>query len=167
MVYLEMEQGLCTGVKIGEHTILTAQHCFDLGGKLTQVNDRKCGGGILYRDGNDHVIVRTFCPVPGKAAKVGKVPPIGTEVYLWGNPIGMRSMLRVGKVAGELNDGECTPCIVFDINVWQGDSGGAYFDSTGKIVAIVYGYWGDRTRLWRLGISKPITFTKKQLGDNE
>lgn len=167
MLALRMEGGTCTGVKIGEHTMLTAQHCFDEGGTLARVNDKECSGGILYKDGGDTVQVRTSCRLPGIAAKVGKVPPVGTEIYIWGNPLDMRNLLRIGHVAGTFTGEECQPCDVFDINIWNGDSGGGYFDSKGKVIAIVYGTRGPVKRNWNMAISMPIKFTKKQLEDNE
>lgn len=162
MLFLRMEGGTCTGVIVGRHTLLTATHCIALGGALKQVNDMDVDATIIANDGHDHVLIRVNRVLKGRVAKITKLPPVGARVYLWGNPFDLRSVLRLGTVAGRYMDDHEGEFDLIDVNVGSGDSGGAYFDSRGNVVAIVYGdYSADGG--FRIGITHPFAFQPHQI----
>lgn len=172
MVFLRMEKGTCTGVVVGKYTILTATHCVEKGGDLKEVDDERIHVMRMVKDKHDHTLVYLRSEITGKRiAQLGRMPGPGSEVYLWGNPSDMRTQLRIGRVAGqlgvELGRKLKMPfyTTTIDINGWHGDSGGAYFDSTGRIVGLVYGSYVVRNIYgsWSLGLAQPIEFSHDQI----
>jgi hypothetical protein len=160
-VYLKLSNGACTGTIIGRRAILTATHCLEDGRRLVAVNDRPMEGRIIANDGNDHVILLTTRPIEGRIAKVSLAPPAnGQDLYLWGNTLGGRAMLRRGYMLGRYKD-----YLLFDIDSWYGDSGAGVFDRHGNVVAVVYGGAGENSPVGsiKLMLAEPIAFTEAHL----
>lgn len=156
--------GSCTGSKVAPHTLLSAGHCFIEGRELAMVNDTMSEGKVVADDGNDHVFVRVPHELPGRIAKIAPPPPAGTEVYIWGNPRGLRNVLRVGRLAGVgvmPHTPYKQPVAFIDINTGPGDSGAGYFDAHGNIVAVVSGDYAPP--LFQIAYALPIAFTPAQL----
>lgn len=168
-VYVGLTGGHCSGFKKSDHILVTAAHCTEDGNTLDNINGHECSGDVVADDGNDHVMIRTGCIVPGvPAVMTTEMPMIGDQVYEWGNPMDMQFQLRVGRVAGLHGDGEmhCVPCISFDMNIWHGDSGAGVFDMKGRVFTLVYAYHTDdriAPRAWRMAISQPFAFTPEQM----
>jgi S1-C subfamily serine protease len=163
-VFVRMTGGTCSGTLYkNNHTIVTAMHCVHLGGPIVQVNDIPVDAQVIASDGHDHILVHLDRDIAGRPTEFAPMPPAGAEVYIWGNPLDFRSLLRVGHVAGKYRlDGDLYD--VFDMNTWHGDSGAAFFDAKGRIVAINEGVRYDTAESgWSMVIAQPMTFTPGQL----
>lgn len=164
-LFLRMQMGSCTGALYGpsHHVVLTALHCINLGGPLMQVNDKDVDAQVLSIDGHDHVFIHVDQYLPGRPTEIAEMPPAGTEVYIWGNPVDFRSLLRVGRVAGKYRNGDATYDVI-DISTWHGDSGGAFFDARGNVVALTWGIrFEEGEGGWDMAIGQPFAFTPAQL----
>lgn len=162
---LELDGSVCTGVAIGPNALLTAAHCFgDTTVGAMKINGKPAGFAIAANDGHDHVIVRVSSRLH-HLALIGPMPPAGTFVYLWGNPLGLEGVLRTGRLAGEIDclgkpKGTCTMVLV-DIHATFGDSGAAIFDAQGRIVTLQSG--GISARGWTMPYAYRLHFTPEQL----
>lgn len=169
-VHLVFQTAGCTGTVYGrsKHVILTAMHCIHQGGPLALVDGKPVTAQVMSTDGHDHIFLRVDQPMSKPGATIGPMPAPGSEVYIWGNPADMESQLRIGHVAGRWSYGG-TIFDTIDINSWHGDSGGAFFDQTGHIVAITYGHDEDNDEggSWKMGIVEPFAFTPAQLREAE
>lgn len=163
-LFLELEGAVCTGTLIHRHGILTATHCIAGNRRLLKVNGVAVTARVVANDGNDHVIIRTVEPIPGRVARIAHAPAVGEGVYLWGNPMTIQGMLRKGYLAGLMVvDGRTI--YLFDLNGWHGDSGGAMFNDRGEVVAVVWAGFGEsRGQLdFKLIAAMPIKFTPSQI----
>lgn len=163
---VDFKDGSCSGVKVGDHTAITAFHCFK-DDKFVGINGVPMRGEVIANDGYDHVLLVVEDELPGKAVKIAPhVPPPGTQVYTWGNPGATERQLRIGHVAGVWVAADGTFFHTYDLNNWHGDSGGPIFNMQGELVAIHYGYYYDTTPYgasFRLTLSEPFHFTEAQL----
>jgi len=167
-VFVELEQGHCTGV-MWEDTrhILTATHCVEGNNKIKAVTTYRggrveMGGTVIANDGSDHVKVRMDRALKGRPAKMAPMPPPGTPVYIVGNPANFRFLLRTGMVTGQYVSTEGVLYDTLDISMWHGDSGGAIFDKDGNIVGMCAAYNGDYNPFsrqgWMVQLSQPWAF---------
>lgn len=146
-VRLQWADTLCSGVATGPHTIITAAHCV-VGmkpGAIT-VNDVEGVWSLVTDDGSDHVLIHVSQLQRHPTPIVAHTFYSGEVLYIWGNPQGVRAVLRLGHVAGML-DGDDEWCIAtmraktcsviyFDANMTNGDSGGGFFDERGELVGL-------------------------------
>lgn len=157
--------GGCSATVVGENLLLTAAHCFgdDLGSPIVVDGRRVANWRIMADDGADHVLVWVGVKLNRPAAKLCKVrPELGDELHVWGNPMQMHELLRVGRYLGRGTlDGVTFD--LFDMNTWHGDSGAALFTGRGCIAGVVMGAYGDRARsfAWRIGLARPLAFDPK------
>lgn len=167
-VEIETASSGCSATVYGRshHVILTAMHCIAGSGPIVAIDGKAVTTQVMSTDGADHIFVHVdqYLPQPGAVIDT-RYPAVGSEVYIWGNPADMRMQLRVGRIAGEyVYNGVQYHCI--DINTWHGDSGGAFFDANGHIVAVVFGHNpdvdGDGTT-WMMRLARPLAFTPDQL----
>lgn len=131
-VRIETEASVCTATAVGRYTLLTARHCLSVEQGTLSIDGQKAAYELLADDGKDHVLIRVSLP-QASVASLGPKPSAGDVVYKWGNPMGLRRILIVGRVAGWLGDGT----MLIDSTGFKGDSGAAYFDSQGRIVGVV------------------------------
>lgn len=140
---LPVERGaICSATAIGPHALLTANHC-DLGATTVSVDGNPAAITERITDGYDHMIFMVNITF-GSWAKFGKMPKVGDEVWLRGNPDGLNQLVRHGIYSGiifEQSENMLRAISMFDINGWHGDSGSAIFDKHGKIIAVTsYGF---------------------------
>lgn len=131
-VRIETEASVCTATAVGRYTLLTARHCLAVEKGALSIDGQKAAYELLADDGKDHVLIRVSLKQASVAA-LGPKPRAGDVVYKWGNPMGLRRILIIGRVAGWLGDGT----MLIDSTGFKGDSGAAYFDSRGRIVGVV------------------------------
>jgi hypothetical protein len=129
-LHLGLTDGNCSGTSIGHKLILTASHCFNSGHLLT-VNDQPVNVESYRDDGADHRVIVLDTDFP-PYAKFGKAPKQGDRAFMYGNPIGLRDVLRRGSVLGVSGYG-----YVLDITVGWGDSGAAVFNDRGEVIGVV------------------------------
>lgn len=151
-VRLEIGDGVCSGTYIGPSTILTARHCFDTDAGVVSIDGVRAGFALLAEDGKDHVMLRVTVKSRQWAAQ-GDKPRQGDEVFKRGNPLGLKDVVIVGRVAGWLDDGS----MLLDMTGWKGDSGSALFDKRGRIVGVVSAIGGQS--VFYLMIAHPMAFT--------
>ena len=92
------DDGICSGTAIGQHTLLSAAHCFaDI--KTLTVNGHLVKILALVSDNHDHELVRIdrlFTHI----ATFGPAPDPGDLVFMYGAPAGIQDQLQVGRVSG-------------------------------------------------------------------
>ena len=124
------DDGICSGTAIGQHTLLSAAHCFENIKTLT-VNGRPTKILAMVSDNHDHELVR-IDRVFTHIATFGPTPDPGDLVFMYGAPAGIQDQLQVGRVSG--HRGKYT---LYDVTSFLGDSGAAIFDEQGRIVGVV------------------------------
>lgn len=133
-VALEFNDGTCSGTVVAPSVILTASHCFGERTILLTVNREPVEVVEIAHDGADHALVTVNRTFPQWARLAGE-PSQGDAVFFYGNPIGLRDLLRRGYVMG--TDGRF---VFTDIMSGPGDSGAGVFNQNGELVGVVYGY---------------------------
>ena len=155
----------CSGTAVGRYTVLSASHCFDSNTREIQANGRVCKVWKIVHDGNDHALLTVSCEFKAwayltRAAKAGKEPKVGTDIFVWGNPYMFSDILRFGNVAGHQD--KAMPGMgraqLHNFNGWAGDSGAAIFNMRGNIVAVV----SIGSQPYRLMGSFPLNFSRAQ-----
>lgn len=130
-IRLGFDKGICSGTSIGPHKILSASHCWNMGGALVSVNGYPVTSVQRWDDGRDHTIVvvtqtfRQWATVRGKLTQ-------GQAISFYGNAVGLHDLYRRGYVAGV--DGST---VLIDCMVGHGDSGAGLFDARGYLVGVV------------------------------
>lgn len=154
----DKEAGGCTATAIGPHALLTAQHCdvdapdgseikifVDVDGKPRYSTPTPYAIVAKKFDGSDHMILLLSGPTFQDVMPYVTAPPLqGESVLWWGNPAGVRDMLREGYVMGA-SPAPVPPSGADIQTLWYvdapsipGDSGSAVVDATdGHLVCIV------------------------------
>jgi hypothetical protein len=151
---------------IGSRTVLTATHCFhgDTGsptvsGKTVTVVERR-------DDGADHslLFVAEILPQPPAKLATRKLES-GDSIRIWGNPGGLRDVLRNGQIVAFQNDAGQLPWVLADLNVYPGDSGAGIFDDDGRLVSTLFGLYNltDGTSSAKFMIFSPLVFDAETL----
>ena len=150
----------CSGTAVARNVILTASHCFpEAQPKTLLANGELCEIRRIIKDTTDHALVTVGGCKFKVTAKVGKPAKVGDRVFTWSSPYVFRGLLIFGTVAG-MAPGELikAPTTLYDLNLWQGSSGGGIFNERGELVAVV----SIGTRPYRLMGSFPMGFTARQ-----
>lgn len=146
---LEFEGGgTCSGTFLAPRMLLTASHCFDGVRPLVEVNKHPVNVVSIRHDGADHALLVLDVDFPAWVS-IGPSPAQGDEVYFYGNPSGLRDLLRRGVIAGTNEH-----FIFADITVGHGDSGAGVFNRHGELVGVVAGY--GENRAFHMGTLRPI-----------
>jgi S1-C subfamily serine protease len=146
VVRLEFPGGsVCSGTAISRSAFLGAAHCFGAEEGEASVNGKPAKYKVVANDGADHVLVTVDKPFTVWARMSARKPSQGDEVFVHGNPAGIKDMLRVGRVAGW--DGDT---MAIDLLGWFGDSGAAVFNEDGRIVGVVSRMYPGNQYYWRL-----------------
>ena len=171
-----LDRASCSATAIGPHALLTASHCEEPTDKVLVDGDETRVLGIL-RDDKDHSILLVEQHFTRYASFATEKPKQGDDVFIFGNPAGKLGIFRKGYVAGfdkqatnflEEAFGGGEDEIYYDFNGWMGDSGGAIFDATGKIQAVVSvaDLTPSRSKDWptfKLMGAFPLAFTPEQI----
>lgn len=151
-VRIEVGDGVCSATYIGPQTILTARHCLPTDAGVIEIDGERAGFALLADDGKDHVMVRVTVRRSQWAVQ-GRKPRQGDQVFKHGNPLGLKNVLIVGRVAGWLDNG----AMLLDMSGYKGDSGSALFDRRGRIVGVVSAIGGAQA--FYLLIAFPLEFS--------
>lgn len=156
---LEFEMGWCSGTAVGKYTLLTATHCLGAGA-LQKVNGKPVKALRHVDDGNDHTLLVVDKPFKSWS-RMGRKPVQTQRVRVLGTPAGNEDVYREGYVA-RVRDDE----VWLMIPGFGGDSGGALFDDSGKIAAVVSAgrTWVDPRSgaVFTVVVAFPVKFSEKQ-----
>lgn len=156
------EVGHCSGTAIGEHAILTAQHCLQ-DSNLIRLDDDKEPTVIvaILTDGNDHVIYIVKHDFT-TWSEIDQRPLVVNEpVHFWGAPGKNKDVYRSGYFAELAPEPEIDKTFLlqrFVLPTYGGDSGSGIFDENGKIVAVIT--FGDKSAD---ELSEPLQFSDAQI----
>lgn len=142
-VFIEMQGAekvvTCSGTKIAKNLILTAKHCVD------DIDDKT----VFFVDGllvkiqkihlafEDVAIIKTDdLPFSNFYPKL-KQPKHGEKIFIIGNPLDLRGVLRRGYVSTVPN--EANDKYLINLPVQMGDSGSAVWNEYGDIVGVISG----------------------------
>lgn len=140
----------CTGVWIGEHTMVTAAHCIDVGRDLlvSSVDDTENTFAMHLVKADlfhDLALYEASGAVPKHPfAEVGLSRPMpGENLSFTGNPAGLVGSWRTGYVSAyrEISyemGAYVGPWMQVSAPIYLGDSGGGAFNSDGQLVGIVH-----------------------------
>lgn len=163
-VRLDFVNGVCSGTVIGSHAVLTATHCFRAGSGTPTVN----GGAVTITkredDGNDHTIIWVDRKL-GTPVKLARVPVAsGDRVRIWGNPAGLRDVLRTGQMIGVDRERD-QPLDMYDLNVFLGDSGSGIFNDAGEVVGVLSGLLNltEQGAYAKIAVALPLNFAPEVL----
>lgn len=131
----------CTGVAVGEHTILTQKHCLEAT-PVILYNGKRCETDVqVASDGTENVLVRTCQRYRVFKRLMPTSHKIGERFSHFGHPYGVAMMYREGVLVlkGDGVDFRMPPgtVYIFDMNATGGDSGGPIYDSWGRLVCTV------------------------------
>lgn len=153
--------GNCSGtvIDVEERLILTAHHCVsrsisDKGNKPVTINidvlnekgskefSMEAKANIkIFDETSDLAIVQVSVdsmPFFTEATIAAKAPKLGEDVWVVGNPLGIRHSVTKGIVSAPYKG---TPFIQTDAVINGGNSGGGVYDSKGELVGVVsHGY---------------------------
>lgn len=128
----------CSATAIGAHSILTATHC-EVASDIVMVSKfgkSRIAGRI--RDGNDHTIYLLSDLTFTEFANINLKAEIsyGEDVFIMGNPGPLSHQLRKGYVTG-LDSTQERTSILFDLNIFEGDSGVGVFNTDNELIAVL------------------------------
>lgn len=150
---------LCGGVAVGDHTILTAEHCID--GEPFTVEGQVTRGIVL--DGRDHALIQVEKPLKARPAKLAPLPKLLDKVVEVGMPRGYGPLAREGTYSGTVKAPDGSAWHVFSIRVAPGDSGSGIYDSKGRIITLVsIGFMGNQMSPDAMAAGQALGFTKEQ-----
>lgn len=149
----------CTAVVVGDHTLLTAEHC--LHKPITHVKGLPSKVTIGEKDGKDHVFLHTDTRWPSVAKISMKHPELTETVYIWGHAEGGPLLFRRGYYSGYGIDPEGVKFLFYDLEIIFGDSGSPIFNTKGEVIGTVNIIHQNRL-LYRMMGSQPWEFTPAQ-----
>jgi S1-C subfamily serine protease len=141
-----VENGLGSGVSIGNGFIVTAAHVVGdaTGVKIKERDGKETTADVLWASKTyDIALLRSDAYIPAATLSC-RTAHVGDTITAVGNPLGLEFISTFGKIAGEPR--EMLPAwksaFVTDITVIMGNSGGPVFDENGDLVGIAVGVLG-------------------------
>jgi hypothetical protein len=130
----------CSATAIGKHALLTASHC-EVPSVVLVVDGRLCHVVRMNRDAYDHTIMfLSGIEFDTWAVFAKTLPEQGDDVFMFGNPSNDKDIYRRGYLTGFTNaayNGITVRVALFDLHSFHGDSGAAFFNDKGEIVAVM------------------------------
>lgn len=165
-VLLLMDNGSCSGTKIGPHAILSATHCFEDTHSLSVDGVPAVVTGTIS-DNHDHTILfvnqtfRYFVTI----SQIGHIPSRGDPVFILGNPGWLPNIYRAGHVGGPAAVNRIGVVTLYDLQDFPGDSGAGIFDDHGRLVGVISIFVALEERGARIQFagSYDLAFTPAQL----
>lgn len=154
-VRLEFERSYCSGTVVGPRLILTASHCFDMGGRLVKVAGKEAYALKAVKDGKDHTLVRVSITFK-HWAKRGQAPRVEQRVRWYGNPAGEEAVYREGYVLKVKPE-----ATLISAQIFKGDSGSGVFNEAGEVIAVISASAGPAPH-FIVAIAMPLRFTDAQ-----
>lgn len=163
-VRLDWANGVCSGTVIGSRAILTATHCFRAGSGDPTVNGSAVSITKREDDGNDHTIIWVDRKLGTPVKLARNAVRSGDTVRIWGNPAGLRDVLRTGQMIGTDREGP-KPLTMFDLNVFLGDSGSGIFNDAGEVVGVLSGLLNlsQEGSYAKIAVALPLEFSPEVL----
>lgn len=139
-VRLSNSTGFCSGVIVGEDTILTAAHCTkgcaEKNMAVSHYNGATTADSWKCDLENDVALVKTKDKLRG-GMRVGKPAKTGDPIYVVSNPVifgPLQDFTTIGMVATRIGN-----MLFLTALVRGGSSGGAVYNMDGEIVGIIVG----------------------------
>lgn len=153
-LFLQFENGLCSGTAVGPDVILTASHCLR-NDRLVAIDGKEAYALKIEHDGRDHALVRVTTTFK-VWARMGQPMQVADRIRWIGAPGGNRNMYREGYVSRVTDE-----AILIDAQLWKGDSGAGLFNQKGELVGVISAMVGLGTTFMMLA-AEPLAFTEKQ-----
>jgi hypothetical protein len=155
-IRINTETAICSGTKLGPHTIITAAHCLNSTDKTLTVDGAPSIIEHIISDSNDHVLVVLSGITLTDFATLGPLPKEGDNIHFWGNPAALNMILRHGYVGGREETS-----LLYDVNSIMGDSGAGIFDDKKHMIGVI-SYVKILGPFSIMG-SYPLNFTMQQI----
>lgn len=147
-VKLQMGEASCSGVHLGKGVVITAAHCVIAAVTVKNSSQVTVPGEWLWLNrAYDVALIYSKDLVAASARLSCTLAPIGTEIVVSGNPVGLEFIKTRGRVVSEqLNEeskgeGSWQEHQIVDVTAGPGNSGGPVFDAEGVIRGILVGGW--------------------------
>lgn len=153
-LYLQFENGICSGTAVAADVVLTATHCLK-GDRLVAIDGREAYALRVEHDGQDHTLVKVTARFKSWAT-IGPALKVADRVRWIGAPGGNPNVYREGYVSRVTKDE-----ILVDGQLWKGDSGAGLFNARGELVGVISSMLSLGNTFVMVGI-QPLRFTAKQ-----
>lgn len=128
---------LCSSTAVGPHTLLTAAHCIVGTGKIRIDGEDAKIVQTLY-DEQDHVLIVEDGVTFADTKQIEQsVPVAGEKVYIWGWPGEAQAPVYRQGVFEKTEDDPDGMLFVWQLPVFNGDSGSGMISDNGKVIAVV------------------------------
>ncbi len=154
------EDGICSGVHIGNGRVLTAGHCTSHGNIVVENRDGIMSLAVVSWVSQHYDVALLETDIMAESAELScRLPAQDERVMAAGHPRGLEWLHMFGHVAKQttmdIEKMGWGSVMVLDIAIGPGMSGGPLFDDRGKVVGINVGTGGRDNKFEGVGISVP------------
>ncbi|NTF69358.1 S1 family peptidase [Rhizobium rhizogenes] len=143
MVKIMVDDGLGSGVHIGNGNILTAAHVVADAKtvKVKTIAGVEAEASVLWVNKDyDIALIHTDGQMFGMSVLDCREPLLGEQIQAAGNPLGIEFVSSFGRVAGKARQmGAWKTVVITDITTVMGQSGGPVFAADGRVIGINVG----------------------------
>jgi hypothetical protein len=165
-----MDSKHCSATAIAPHSLITASHC-ELPTDALYLEGINAVVAITsrIRDDNDHTIYIVDTTFKNYTTIKDEEPTQGKSIFYFGNPGKLHDIFRKGTTVGTIAQSDNEPKqILYDFNIWYGDSGAGIFNESGQLIGILTGMVvepapDDNTSSFKLAFSYILDFKKKDI----